>query len=99
MATPPVNAIEWLYNKIKYAEKLEDVREYALMLIFSCGDADIIQDYYQEELDEEGYFQNYSEREYLDGSERFEDEDESDAWDTAIEFEVAVIKRRVQGIT
>ena len=87
----PRNAIEWLYDKIAYSPRTEDLRGYALCLLLMV-DSDQIQDVFQDEMASDGYFDE--DDEYM-GTDRSWITDE-EGWNTAIDLRLKWARRKLK---
>ena len=66
----PVNEIEWLLNRIMFEENVEALRSHAINLVIMLEDPEPINIVYGQELEAEGFYDNYEgeDQEYDDGS-------------------------------
>ena len=98
MTNTPSNTIEWLMDRIKYETDIEELRNHALVLLLAFDDPDKIEDIYQAELSQDGYYDHYEgeDQEYDPTGGRFATEEEREGWDLAIGFSVDIAKRKVQ---
>jgi hypothetical protein len=83
MANAPRSPIEWLHDKIRYEQDCTQLRNIAMVLLFSLDDPEPIHQYFGKEMDEEGFYDNYEKenQKYDDGSGWLGD-DKAD-WDMA----------------
>jgi len=87
----PKSPIEWLHDRIAYCENIEDLRSHTLALLLMV-DNDQVQDVYQEEMDQDGFFDDYADEPYDDGSDSIDDKE---TWDTAIEYHLKTVRRKL----
>lgn len=88
----PRSPYEWLYNRIAYCENIEDLRSHAMSLLIMVGDSDPIQDVYEQEMKDDGFFEDYEDEPYDDGSDWVDDKE---TYDFALELHVRDTKRKL----
>lgn len=88
----PVNQQEWLLDKIRYNSNIEDLRNIALILCLTLDDLEVIDQYFGNELGDDGFYDNYEEEPYDDGSSWLGEDKE--AFDIATGFLIDKIRSR-----
>ncbi len=88
--TQPRNAIEWLMDQVRYESDIYKLRGLAIAAVMMIEDSDTIQDVFQQEMDESGYFDK--ETEHVSASDWLEDKE---AWDMAIDLAAGNIKHKL----
>lgn len=90
MTDNPRSSIEWLANKIRYEQNREELRNIALLLVLALEDGDVVDQYFGKEMAEEGFYDNYEDEPYDDGSAWLGDDKE--AFDIATGMTIGHIK-------
>jgi hypothetical protein len=81
MTNAPRNPIEWLMDRIRYEQDSTQLRNIAMVLCLSLEDPEPIHTYFGKEMEEEGFYDDYEDEPYDDGSDWL-GEDKAD-WDLA----------------
>lgn len=92
MTNHPKSAREWLLDKIRYEQDSTQLRNIATVLLLGMDDEEVIHQYFGNEMDEEGFYDNYEgeDQEYDDGSGWLGDEKAD--WDIASDLSEGYIK-------
>lgn len=88
----PKTPIEWLSNKIAYSRSDEDLRSYGLALLMMV-DNDQVQDVFQQEMAEDGFFDE-------DEDDDYEPEwawlgDDKETWDQSLTYWTDQVRSRI----
>ena len=68
MTNAPRNPIEWLMDKIRYTQDTVELRNIAMVLALALDDPEVVHTYFGKEMRREGFYDEYQDEPYDDGS-------------------------------